>query len=782
MEDCLEGFEGAIADRTAARAAAKARKLCGSRKRSRTQKRHDRASRLTVHYNESAPCSPDDESITADPHDVLDRDFEDISVPPELLLNTAQNGAQNLNADFPGRLRKCLSAWEAIGASPTVLGWIRDGYPLEWIEGVRPGRRCEPNRVCGKDFASDEVTTTFVQKAVAEMLACQAIVPINRDAATVISPLSVAPKKEANKYRLILDLRYVNSFIQPRSLKMEGLHKARWEISPDDWLIGLDLSSAYYHVEVAEQDRSTMCFEWEGQVYQMRSLPFGLTSAPHCFTKVSKQIVKYWRNVRGWKCIHYIDDLGLWNESKEVTERMFHTAVADLQRLGWQVNFRKSSCVVHPDEPYVPGELGRARQQLEMLGFIINTSTHTFDLTPTRRLRVAAAFTSLLEARATAGHASATLVARCASYMVSTSLALGPLGLLHARNLFRDLDTPVRHRPNCDGQCTKACYTGLIPVSELSVTDIIHFRDVLLPQASGLSIWPDIGERRAVVLYTDASDHAAGAWRPGDRRLAYQELQETMGASSKLGELEAVLVGLQAKCADLPRGTTVLLRVDNQAVYFVIKRGTGDTEPCAHDLYYRIQRFTIEHGIHLIVDWQPRELNLWADFASKLTDHGNWRVSRSFFWFLDARFHFDADLFSSAETRQAHRCGDRVRPLPFYSRWAQPGSTGDARAVDWGTLNCGWAFPPVAMTAFCIRKAWQEHAHVCLVAPVHSQCEWHHWLFDTSGRCRPGVIDCFPLPNADIVAATFADHKGRFIPTHTSQVVHLDYRANRHPL
>jgi hypothetical protein len=89
-----------------------------------------------------------------------------------------------------------------------------------------------------------------------------------------------------------------------------------------------------------------------------------------------------------------------------------------LQRLGWQVNFRKSSCVVHADEPYVPGELGRARQQLEMLGFIINTSTHTFDLTPTRRLRVAAAFTSLFDAVATAGLASATLVYRCASYIV----------------------------------------------------------------------------------------------------------------------------------------------------------------------------------------------------------------------------------------------------------------------------------------------------------------------------------------------------------------------------
>ena len=41
--------------------------------------------------------------------------------------------------------------------------------------------------------------------------------------------------------------------------------------------------------------------------YEFKFLPFGLTSAPYVFTKVVRQLVKYWRG-RGDLILMYLDD------------------------------------------------------------------------------------------------------------------------------------------------------------------------------------------------------------------------------------------------------------------------------------------------------------------------------------------------------------------------------------------------------------------------------------------------------------------------------------------
>ena len=62
----------------------------------------------------------------------------------------------------------------------------------------------------------------------------------------------------------------------------------------------VDLKSAYHHIDICEEHRKFLSFKWpcsDGVItfYECKVLPFGLTSDPYVFTKVVRQLVKYWR-------------------------------------------------------------------------------------------------------------------------------------------------------------------------------------------------------------------------------------------------------------------------------------------------------------------------------------------------------------------------------------------------------------------------------------------------------------------------------------------------------
>ena len=73
-----------------------------------------------------------------------------------------------------------------------------------------------------------------------------------------------------------------------------------------------DLKSAYHHIDICEEHRKFLSFKWTSsdgvtKFYEFKVLPFGLCSAPYVFTKVLRQLVKYWRG-RGNLTLMYLDD------------------------------------------------------------------------------------------------------------------------------------------------------------------------------------------------------------------------------------------------------------------------------------------------------------------------------------------------------------------------------------------------------------------------------------------------------------------------------------------
>ena len=148
----------------------------------------------------------------------------------------------------------------------------------------------------------------FVSKAIAEMEVEGALTPMPRgQRPTVVSPIGVVPKPRSDKFRLVINMRYVTNYLAKKVFKFEGLSDLADIAEKGDHSVSYDLMSGYYHVSLHPATRRFVGIKWEGVYYIYTCLTFGLASAPWVFSKVMRELVMYWRR-DGVRVLPYLDD------------------------------------------------------------------------------------------------------------------------------------------------------------------------------------------------------------------------------------------------------------------------------------------------------------------------------------------------------------------------------------------------------------------------------------------------------------------------------------------
>jgi hypothetical protein len=92
-------------------------------------------------------------------------------------------------------------------------------------------------------------------------------------------------EKSSGGYRLVTDLRHLNSYFKPVSTKFESLQHLSYCSNDVECGISVDISDAYHHLRVHEDIAKYMCFQIDNEYYQCMALPFGWNCAPYAFTK-----------------------------------------------------------------------------------------------------------------------------------------------------------------------------------------------------------------------------------------------------------------------------------------------------------------------------------------------------------------------------------------------------------------------------------------------------------------------------------------------------------------
>ena len=660
---------------------------------------------------------------------------------------------------LPGRLASRIKEWRAITSNSYVLSIVATGYSMrrEWSSLGEPPpciKRNNPN--CQNH-------RTFISGAVADMLAMGVVRKRTLEQVHTCLPLNVDVKKSNGKLRLIFDGRYVNIYMLRKHFKMEALHaQGRTVFGGCRYGFIADLSFAYHHLQVREEDWKYLCFQWDDveaemlpdgsypQVfYSFCAIPFGITSAPRVFTEVIREIVAHWRKEHGVRILPWIDDLTGGDVTYERTAWVSRYIVAHLQQLGWIIQQKK--CI----------GVGEPLTRIPSLGLEIDFSAQQYKSSEQRLQQIESMCTTMLTC--SRRRVTPRKVSQLAGTIMSQFAALGSAARLRTRSLQACVETRtksvhdtqgrrswdesialsqpaidelrwwLRHLRQVNGQCIAHVHAPLL-------FDGALYGDASATGWGGFIRFEDPGRQLAAVELLQGA--AARSLLRVTLRQVQQRLRqgvEVMGEltstqrakSSTWREMYTALRLLQALIT-LASGGVFKLNMDNQGAVYLLggvvrdhphKIFGGSTNAELQALAVAVFDLAAAHNVTLRAHWIPRELNERADWLSHHNEmqHCHYQLRTHLFKLLNSRFGpHTVDRFALPANTQLPRYNTRY--FCEEAEWV------DALTTSWKGEN-NWLFPPPATVAQTLRHLQHTGGSATLIAMHWPGTAWFPLLY-----------------------------------------------------
>ena len=150
---------------------------------------------------------------------------------------------------------------------------------------------------------------------------------------------------------------------------MHSVNSAISLISKGCFMASIDLSNAYFSVNIHREHQKFLKFFWNNVLYKFLVLPNGLCQAPFIFTKLTKPIYAYLHE-KDHLITGYLDDSLLIGTSREECVKNITDTAKIFIDLGFTVHKNKS--VLSPTN------------EIEYLGHVLNSLSMTIRLTENR--------------------------------------------------------------------------------------------------------------------------------------------------------------------------------------------------------------------------------------------------------------------------------------------------------------------------------------------------------------------------------------------------------------
>ena len=164
------------------------------------------------------------------------------------VIKTSINKADNFQA---GSIQNFLENWKRITSDKYILDTVKHELKLEFLNEA-PHR--EPFRVT---FNTKE--NGIISKEISELLKEKVIVQTIAEKGDFFSSVFLRAKKDES-YRMILNLKKLNKYIDSKHFKMESLQNVLHMIKSGVWMASVDLQDAYYSVPIHEEYQKKLKF------------------------------------------------------------------------------------------------------------------------------------------------------------------------------------------------------------------------------------------------------------------------------------------------------------------------------------------------------------------------------------------------------------------------------------------------------------------------------------------------------------------------------------------
>ena len=589
-----------------------------------------------------------------------------------------------------GRLAQFAQNWEELYPGRWVLGVVRHGYRIEFTADppsrFRPRGTSVPHDVSKRSVLEEEIAALLRKKAIRRRLDSE---PPPR----FQSRFFLAPKK-GGTWRPILNLRPFNrGFVKPRKFRMETLADITPVLSQGMWATSLDLKDAYLHIPIATEDQTYLTFAYGGNTFQFTSLPFGLSTSPRVFTRITRPILAYLRR-RGMRIFAYLDDWLIVADSEVQAERDTARTLALLHRLGWIVNEDKSSLTPAQVIQYLGArvDLGRGRlaptkERVDDLGSDVQRIL-TRENAPARLwLRMLGKMASLVN-----------LLRRCRLHMRPLQQHLRRFYHQTSSGMAVPVPLPRELRPYLRWWRHKPNVIWGVPLQEKKP------KSTITTDAS-MTGWG--------ATFNDLE--AAGRWSPEEKALHINAL-----------EAKAILNAVTAWQQEL-RGHAVYVRTDNSTTVAYVNREGGTRSQTLTKIIWDLLHLCDNLNISLTASHLAGVDNQPADILSRTTSSNEWELTKHWAdWVFEIFSRPNVDLFASASNFKIPTFCTRT----FHPRaWKV-----DAFSFPWANLYL-YAFPPFALIRKVLVTLRDSDATMLLVAPCWPNQTWFPLVMEL-------LIDC----------------------------------------
>ena len=256
--------------------------------------------------------------------------------------------------------------------------------------------------------------SAIIDTEIAKLLNKGVLIPSQHEEGELISPIFLRLKKTGVDYRMILNLKELNSFVEYEHFKMDSLRSVIGMMTPNCYMASTDIKDAYYTVPIAIEHQKYLKFAWRDKLYQYTCLPNGLSSAPRIFTKIMKPVFQMLRQ-QGYISSSYIDDCYLQGETYNECTTNVDVSTARLRHLGIFPHEEKSH--------FTP------TQKLTYLGFDFDSVSMKVQLTKQRATTIKQKCESILDGK----HITILALAQVIGHLVSSfsGVEYGPLYYRH---------------------------------------------------------------------------------------------------------------------------------------------------------------------------------------------------------------------------------------------------------------------------------------------------------------------------------------------------------------
>jgi hypothetical protein len=636
-------------------------------------------------------------------------------------------GAEAAGPRMRHRLRNKQNFWAQLGANDMVMGWVRHGF-MAWFEGDVPFRQKANQESCHEPKAHSDFITASLEALLARGV-------IGKWDPTwgeprVISPLKVVPKK-GNKYRLILDLSWLNKHLRFPKFKYDSVKQVAGLFESEDYMFAWDAKDGYWHVDLNEDMWQYMCFEWLGTTYYFGQMPFGLAPACWVFTRMMRVSIDHLR-MQGLKVLSYIDD-GLAAASPvSEASRLRQLTIDTLIGCGWLINWDKS-------------DLTLSQEDKEFIGYLISTKgVGSLQPSSSRCKKLLGAVSLALKARTIAPRG----VAQAVGHIVSLRPCLDLVAMLFTKNLNIWIQTVVgesgwdwRQRLSEGARDELKVWLNWFqewksrPLWPQGEPELLMAQDA---GDNGIGGWLGIFNGESRVSDDKGREHFMGEilWEQGVLEAAGRLARHDMVLSSTYRELYAIFYMVMTFKRVL-FGRWVRIQADNRSLFYVASKGSSSCSHI-HSLLVRLFWLCTENKIRWDILWLPRELNEWADKLSKDLDEDDWSLEPRYWNIIQARFGpFTCDMFASDENALLEQ---------FCAYYWCPGVTYvDCFSGLWNKGNL-WFHPNPRDVGEVLKKVKLDQARGALLLPVWPGAIWWRLLCPDGRHFTNMVTDWLWLP------------------------------------